>query len=64
MVVLVLALAAAPPAEPRAAPPVVSATATAQVEIIRLERVLPQPASESRPLLRQVDLRERRVDFY
>ena len=63
MVVLALALAAAP-AQPRVPPATASATATAQVEIIRLERVLPEPASEARPLLRQVDVREHRVDFY
>ena len=63
MALLALALAAAP-VETVAAPRAVSATATAQVEIIRLERVLPEPTPEARPLLRQIDRTDRRVDFY
>ena len=64
MFVVALALAAAAPAEPRPVPQPVTATATVQVEIIRLERVVFDAVPEARPLLRQVDRREHRVDFY
>jgi hypothetical protein len=62
-VLLALALAAAPTDVAAPRPVATSASATARVEIIRLEPVAPPPPGEP-ALLRQVDRERRQVEFY